>query len=174
MRAGRLFGFVMSVSKRGNRMMGWVVRYLAPTVVIVIGFIFVGAMVFNMEKDTTNISNAGFVIAATLAALSFSYSRALVAAWDKAGALSAGEAFLLSSLCLVMASILKYGALALNEHAFLSAFGFVMTWISIVTFMMALIAAADGADIVSTVLWKRFNGESAFGGVFVKSQGDKR
>jgi hypothetical protein len=135
-----------------------VIRYLVPFMAYGIGAIYTVIMLANTSNDTTAISNTAFAMAATLAAVSFGYTRALAPdTQDRKDTLHAGESFFLSALVLLSASILKYGVLRLMEYGgWLTVLGFVLGLMSSSAFFIALIAAGEGLDALSEVLSRRF------------------
>ncbi len=118
-----------------------------------------------MSLETTIITNAAFAILATLAALSFSCSRALLDSNEDKDRFSyAGERFFHSSLLLISASLIKYLVLSLlsNELFVKESLSYrilsMTSRVYIATIFFWSVTSASGALIViNKLLWKRLN-----------------
>jgi len=83
--------------------------YKAPLVLAAfMGFAYGIFMIFNYRSDTTSITNAGFAIMASLAAISFSFARVIESDELKDRIMFAGERLLHAAILILTASILKY------------------------------------------------------------------
>jgi hypothetical protein len=73
-------------------------------------------VLIDLQRDTLILTNSAFAICATLAALSFSFSRAVSNDKKLADRINyAGERFFHSSLFLIIASVLKWAAQSLIQ-----------------------------------------------------------
>jgi hypothetical protein len=115
------------------------------------------------DRDTTPISNGALAIMATMAALSFSYSRALTDDEQKERALFAGEKFLHSAVLALIASILRYGEAKISgtswmqEHATLSGWiTFPILAITVGLFTHSLIVGHVGVRVLNRLLLLNF------------------
>jgi hypothetical protein len=89
----------------------WIVRFIykAPLVLtLFMGFVYAISMILNYREDTTNVTNAGFAIMASLAAISFSFARVIESEESKDRIMFAGERLLHGAVLILIASILKY------------------------------------------------------------------
>jgi hypothetical protein len=95
-----------------NRIVQFV--YKAPVVLVAfLAYLYAIRMIFNYREDTTNVTNAGFAIMASLAALSFSFARVVESDALKDRIMFAGERLLHGGELVLVASILKYFIIAL-------------------------------------------------------------
>lgn len=94
----------------------WMLRHGAILILLVVGLYFTSTMLNDLRRDTTSITNAAFAILASLAALSFSWSRA-ISAGDvgdcRDRACYAGERLFHAAILMLVASLLKYAVLFL-------------------------------------------------------------
>src|SRR2546428_11368247 len=78
------------------------VRYMVIGIVYIVGFYFLFYIFANLREDTTAITNTGFAIFASLASLSFAWSRSFAPGDSLTDRIRhAGERFLHASLCLL-------------------------------------------------------------------------
>jgi len=158
---------------------GWGLFYYklaihAPGVIALIIGITYGYQVFiNLKKDTTAITNTAFVILATLAALSFTFSRA-VRKHDEIEdrLLYSGERFLHSALFNLQASLIKYIVLIIRppniaagnllEIIIVDFLGFIVGMI----FIQAIYAAHTGIIVLNKILWKRMGRHPDWNNIF--------
>ncbi len=132
---------------------------------LIIGVFYVVLLLARYDKDTTNVTNGAFVITATLAALCFSCSSALNANdKDKGRFTYAGERLMHASILLITASIIKYGALAVQSTGFAQAHSRLVPLLIMplglsVTplFIFALLSAHIGLQVCGDLLWPRLN-----------------
>jgi hypothetical protein len=83
--------------------------YKAPLVLAMFMGAFYTFFVFiNYREDTTNVTNAGFAIMASLAAISFSFARVVESDELRDRIMFAGERLLHGAILILIASILKY------------------------------------------------------------------
>ena len=86
-------------------------RRLPVFLSLFVGYAYTAIILNDLKQDTTSITNAGFAILATLATLSFGCARAVEdAAGDRFA--YAGERCFHAALMVIMASLLKYVAIA--------------------------------------------------------------
>jgi L-cystine uptake protein TcyP (sodium:dicarboxylate symporter family) len=135
----------------------FVVSKLTMVIILFIGLFYTIHLFCNTSKDTTPITNVAFGIVASLAALSFSCSRAISDSnEDKELFQFAGEKFFHAGIMLITASIIKYAILAINEYAKLRWLVKILGYTIPLLFICALIAAHGGFIINNKLLWKRF------------------
>jgi len=83
--------------------------YKAPLVLLAaVGFVYATNLFFNYRSDTTNVTNAAFVIMASLAALGFSFARVVESEELRNRITFAGERLLHGAILVLVASMLKY------------------------------------------------------------------
>lgn len=88
-----------------------IIRFVYKAPVVLAGFLgglYGLHMLFNFREDTTAITNAGFALMASLAAISFSFARVVETDELKDRIMFAGERLLHGALLILIASILKY------------------------------------------------------------------
>jgi len=73
-----------------------------------VGFVYATNLFFNYRSDTTNVTNAAFVIMASLAALGFSFARVVESEELRNRITFAGERLLHGAILVLVASMLKY------------------------------------------------------------------
>lgn len=147
-------------------------RYFALLVVkgslillYLVGLAFVILVLLKYNRDTTQITNAAFGIAAVLASLCFSCSRALAAEdKDRDRFAYAGERFMHASILVMTASILKYAALTLQStwfgRAHTTSTGLLVFPLGLAgtaLFFHALMSAHTGLKVCGELLWPRMN-----------------
>lgn len=127
-----------------------------------VGIYFTIAQLWNLDQDTTAITNTAFAICASLASVSFGYARALNAD-DKSreSIVHAGERLFHAALLLLVASLIKYAALsalasdAATATASLSQGLRLLGFISALLFIRSLFFALTGIQQLTTLLWSR-------------------
>jgi hypothetical protein len=130
---------------------------------LAVASVFVYHLASSIRRDTTPVTNGAFLITATLAALSFAWAQALVADdKDRPRVVFAGERFLHASVLLVIASILKYAALALASYQqpdiaqpVLRAAGDLFGVLAAPLFLFAIGNAFAAVLTVYRILWPR-------------------
>jgi len=136
---------------------------LVLLVVWIVGFVLMVGFLNDLERDTTTITNSTFAILGSLAALSFSASRAIQEPKeDSDRILYSGERFLHGAILVLTASIIKYG--------YLSAAPFLPNWLPPplpkivgvavgtpvpILFFFALNSAHGGLLVLNGILWHR-------------------
>jgi drug/metabolite transporter (DMT)-like permease len=96
----------------------YIIRIGPPLIAFFIGVIYVGIVLVNFNKDTTPITNAAFVIVSVLSGLSFAMASAVTDKKVKDRFVYCGERFFHSAILLILASVLKYAALVIDDSAF--------------------------------------------------------
>jgi hypothetical protein len=88
----------------------WVAfTFKAPVALVgLLGGVYAISLIVRFREDTTPITNTGFAIMATLAALSFSFARVIENEGLRDRVAFAGERLLHGALLVLVASILKY------------------------------------------------------------------
>jgi hypothetical protein len=125
--------------------------------------VYVYHLAINYRADTTAISNAAFLIAATLSALCFAWSQSLRADDDdRDRVLFSGERLLHCAVFLVIASILKYAALTLSTYEMADVAQVVVRGVSdmfgilaAILFFLAVVGAYIGVLAIYGILWSR-------------------
>lgn len=138
--------------------------YKAPVFLVgMLGALYAVHMLSNYREDTTNITNAGFVIMATLAALSFSFARVVESDELKDRIMFAGERLLHGAISVLVASILKYFILILPKiHPFFNSVklevGLSLTIgiLAAVIFFNGVLFAHTGLRVLNDLLLMRF------------------
>lgn len=129
-----------------------------------VGVYFTFAQLAKLTKDTTLITNAAFAMTASLAALCFSYARAIEGAPDiRPRVVHAGERFFHAAALLITASLIKYVAVALvglessrfAQTAVLLAVAQLLGFVALLLFVRALVFADTGVSEVTNILWDR-------------------
>ena len=92
----------------------WLIGRFLPLLVGAVAMFFFAALIVELDQDTTQITNAAFAAVATLAALCLSAARAAEGSATRRYA-RAGEGFLFAALLVILASVLRYGAMRLHE-----------------------------------------------------------
>lgn len=117
----------------------------------------------DLSSDTTIISNAAFVICATIAALAFGFAQVIDKNDDsRERVIYSGERFFHASIFLILASIIKYAVIkvfppALNEsfevwqNVLRYGFGF----FSLMLFTQATLVAHTGIKVLNEILIRR-------------------
>ena len=154
----KLFNMVIKV-------VGFIFIRLLPLIVYLIAVYYSYILVRDMAQDTTSITNAAFAILATLAALSFSCSRALMDSDEDKDRFSyAGERFFHASLLLMSASLIKYLVLSVLNDGNLVKGSFLFDTISkisgiyiVIIFFWSVTSATGALLVANKLLWKRFN-----------------
>jgi hypothetical protein len=138
--------------------------YKMPVVLIgLVGYVYAISLIGRFKEDTTAITNAGFAILATLAALSFSFARVIETDQLKDRVMFAGERFLHGAVLVLVASILKYfsfllfklpivGSLEWLAYAISLTIGIFNTFI----FGMGIMFAHTGLRVLNDLLLARF------------------
>ena len=93
-----------------------IVRFVYKAPLVLVAFFGCGYavhMALKFREDSTNVTNAGFAIMATLAALSFSFARVIESENLKDRVMFAGERLLHGSIFVLVASVMKYFLLLL-------------------------------------------------------------
>ena len=94
----------------------------SPAIAFLVGTQYVVLVLLDTRRDTTTITNAAFGITAVLASLSFSCARALQDGdKDRDRFTYAGERFLHACIFLIVASLLKYTTVRLQQTGFSQA-----------------------------------------------------
>ncbi len=125
-----------------------------------VGIYFTIAQLWNLDQDTTAITNTAFAICASLASVSFGYARALNAD-DKSreAIVHAGERLFHAALLLLVASLIKYAALrALASDAATASLSQglrLLGFISALLFIRSLFFALTGIQQLTILLWSR-------------------
>ena len=87
--------------------------YKAPVVLLAaVGYVYATNLFINYRSDTTNVTNAAFVIMASLAALGFSFARVVESEELRNRITFAGERLLHGAILVLVASMLKYVMIA--------------------------------------------------------------
>jgi len=139
-------------------------------IVFFVGLYFTSKLFIGLFQDTTTITNIAFGIIATLSALCFSCSRAILNSHeDKDKFTFAGERFFHVAVLLIIASILKYGSIALGivktgdghsfdvVHVAISVLSAIPGFVVGILFFWALISAHGGLVVLNRLLWNRHN-----------------
>jgi len=92
----------------------WFIGRFLPLLAGALAIFFFAALIVSLDQDTTPITNAAFAAVATLAALCLSAARAAEGCASTRYA-RAGEGFLFGALLVMLASVLRYGAMRLHE-----------------------------------------------------------
>jgi hypothetical protein len=132
---------------------------LPPLLFVCVGIYYVFTLLISLSKDTTDITNASFAILATFASLSFSCSRAIEGSEDKDKLAYAGERFFHSSVLCLIASVLKYVSLSLDNQTSTSIqiLKFVISAPVGILFYYALYSSHGGLLVINKFLWVRLN-----------------
>src|SRR5262245_57394780 len=93
----------------------WFIGRFLPLLAGALAIFFFAALIVNLDQDTTPITNATFAAVATLAALCLSAARG-AQGYASTRYARAGEGFLLAALLVLLASVLRYGAMRLHEN----------------------------------------------------------
>ncbi|MBI3817809.1 MAG: hypothetical protein HY286_03890 [Planctomycetes bacterium] len=145
-------------------------RRITIILILFCGGVFALHMLLRPQDDDTAITNSGTVVAATLAAVSFSYSRALDdAKTDKKRLIHAGECFALTAIFMLASSFLEYSAHEsriaswvpwTEVEKYIQIFYWPLVAGGVAAFLFALIPAHQAIDQLSDVLWERIRAES--------------
>jgi hypothetical protein len=138
--------------------------YKAPVALVgILGAMYAVSMVFNYRENTTNITNAGFAIMATLAALSFSFARVVESDELKDRIMFAGERLLHGAILVLVVSILKYFMFMLLKLPSLSSsatlelvLSFTVGLLAAVIFSNGVLFAHTGLRVLNDLLLLRF------------------
>ncbi len=138
-------------------------RFGAVVAVLLVGLYYTVAVLMKLTQDTTSITNSAFAIFATLAALSFSWSRAAGSSPDVKDRIThAGERFLHSAVSVLTASLLKYAALSagiagkdLSPLTASGVSGFLVGLAVVGLFLDALLFGHTGLVVLNRLLWGR-------------------
>ena len=131
--------------------------------VLVVGLYYNLVLFDNLDKDTTQITNAAFALVISIASVSFGFSRALSSDdQDRDRVVFAGERFFHAAIALLAASILKYATLSLNQAIGTTAWyvylvSFVVGLSIPVLFASSLLSVHTGLRILNRILWNRSN-----------------
>jgi hypothetical protein len=142
--------------------------YKAPVFLIgLMGFLYAIYMMVNFRENTIAITNTGFVVLATLAALSFSFARVVESDELKDRILFAGERFLHGAILILIASILKYFIfLVLKNPIFSSSvklelgLSFTIGVLAGIIFSNGVLFAHTGLRVLNDLLLMRFTRHS--------------
>ena len=138
--------------------------YLPIVVAFFIGIFYALIVLYNINEDTTHISNAAFGILAVFSGLCFGLARNLNE-YDSARdrILYAGEKFFIAAMYMIIASIIKYATIKLllvDVDNFLSIILDIISRITkliyILLFYMALLDAHTALTILNKELRKRY------------------
>lgn len=138
--------------------------YKAPlALAVIMGALYAMVIVFNFREDTTNITNAGFAIMASLAAISFSFARVVETDLLRDRIMFAGERLLHGAILMLTASVLKYFVfLILNLPIFAvstlveSVLMFTVGLLSALIFINGILFAHAGLRVLNDLLLLRF------------------
>ncbi len=138
--------------------------YRAPVVLVgILGFLYTAQIAFNYRQDTTSVTNAGFAIMATLAALSFSFARVVESDELKDRITFAGERLLHGAILVLIASILKYFIFALlklpsfaNSTRIEVVLSFTVGMLTALIFGSGVLFAHTGLRVLNDLLLLRF------------------
>ena len=143
-----------------------IVRFVYKAPLILAGFF--GAaygflMILNYREDTTTVTNAGFAIMASLAAISFSFARVVGSKKLKDRIMFAGERLLHASILILVASILKYFVFLVLKYPPLANSAQVETVLSFTVgllagliFLNGVLFAHTGLRVLNDLLVLRF------------------
>lgn len=141
---------------------------------LIVGIFFNLFILTNFKKDTTDITNTGFVILASLAALSFGFSRSLEKDDKKKDRIVyCGERFLHAAILMLVASLLKYTNLTIQNLNFIQLNGFWIKFLSYplhmfvsLFFFYSIMSAHTGLKIINDILWKRLTSQPDWDDIF--------
>ena len=127
--------------------------YKTPLVLaVLIGYLYGVVMIFNYREDSTNVTNAGFAIVASLAAISFSFARVLEDAHDRDRIVFAGERLLQGAILILVASILKYFVFLILKSSYFANSSAVETALSLTIGLFAALIFSNGILFAHTGL----------------------
>lgn len=139
-------------------------RSFASILVGGLALYFTVGQLTQLTKDTTTITNAGFALMASLAALCFSYARCLDDQPSmRSEVIHAGERFFHAAILLLTASLIKYAALACMEdpapvevlNAVLEVVGQIFGYVALLLFVRASFFASTATIQITDHLWRR-------------------
>lgn len=138
--------------------------YKFPVVLLALcGYMYSIWLIFNLREDTTALTNAGFAIMASLAALSFSFARVIEAEDLRDRVMFAGERLLHGAILVLVASLLKYFVLlSLKLPTFATPSGyevalvFTVGMLVAIVFTNAVMFAHTGLRVLNDLLLMRF------------------
>ncbi len=138
--------------------------YKAPLVLAVfMGYAYGINMIFNFREDTTNVTNAGFAIMASLAAISFSFARVIESDELKDRIMFAGERLLHGAILILIASILKYFVFLILKFPPFASSGmvepvllFTIGLLTALIFLNGVLFAHTGLRVLNDLLLLRF------------------
>lgn len=133
-----------------------------PLIALVVGILYVSIVLVNFNKDTTPIVNATLAIVSVLSGLAFGASASVKDANAKQRFAYSGERFFHAALLLIMASILKYSILTIQNFSLLKEHPSLIPVLTIplgtlfqACFMFAVLLAHTALRITNKELWHR-------------------
>jgi hypothetical protein len=139
----------------------------------IIGFAYCYMVLINIKSDTTKITNAAFIILATMATLSFAFSRAISKTSKLAEKiLYSGERFFHAAIHTLVASIIKYIILIIEPinspagNGFEYAVTLLLGIAAFLSFLYAILSAHTGLIILNKILWKRISRDTEWDNFF--------
>jgi hypothetical protein len=137
----------------------FVERRLAPVAISAIGIYYTFVQTQSLDKDTTLITNAAFVISITLASVTFGYTRALESSVAiRNEVVEAGERFFQAAIFFISGTILKYPAVAVYSNPRsdgLKVIAGILAGASVIMFIRAVIFVAMAVNQITAILWQR-------------------
>lgn len=143
-----------------------IIRFVYKTplaLAVIMGALYGMVMVLNYREDTTNITNAGFAIMASLAAISFSFARVVETDELRDRIMFAGERLLHGAILMLTASTLKYLVFLILNHPLFPTSTMVevamMLTVGLLTsliFINGILFAHTGLRVLNDLLLLRF------------------
>ena len=101
--------------------------FKTPLVLLyLIGYYYAFFLIINYKEDTSNITNAGFVIIATISALSFTFAQVVEENNLKDRLVFAGERLLHGAILVIVCSLLKYLILTLIKYPSIAKYEYIV------------------------------------------------
>ncbi len=137
--------------------------YLPPSLTLIVGLYFSIHLFQNFSKDTTAITNGAFLMLGSLSGLALSCAKAVdTPLRDKNEFVLAGERLLHAAVVTLIASILKYAVLTMQDwwdifgrEWLLHTISFVFSSLSAMSFTFALVDAHKGVSTLNKILLNR-------------------
>ena len=148
--------------------------YKAPFVIAMfMGCFYAIYMILNYRLDTTNVTNAGFAIMASLAAISFSFARVIESEELRDRIMFAGERLFHAALLILIASILKYFIFLIlklpyiaNSNTFTNVLLNSVGLLTGLIFINGVLFAHTGMRILNDILLSRFTRQNDWDDIF--------
>lgn len=138
--------------------------YGSLILLLAIGVYYTITLFRGYDRDTTNITNAAFVISASLSALCFTYLSSITKdnQDEQKRIRYSGESFFRTSLYLIIASLIKYPLYELNSknlgnvgNTVIDIVSYPISFFTAILFLWAILEAHGAIRVIFYILEKR-------------------